>query len=77
MYRVESHDGTLAHNGGGNCVSHERGKLRVTLSIYRVDSYDGTLARDGIDTPTIDHLVIGKFVTGPPSYRLQFVSVSR
>jgi len=22
------------------------------------------------DTPTIDHLVIGKFVTGPPSYRL-------
>ena len=24
----------------------------------------------GSDTPTTDHPVIGRFVTGPPSYRL-------
>ena len=29
-----------------------------------------TLCMGESDTPTIDHLVIRKFMTGPPSYRL-------
>ena len=40
----------------------------VTLSRSVTGNNVDTLASDISDTPTIDHLVIRKFVTGPPSH---------